>query len=67
MAITAQKDLFAWQQIDELGHLEPLVLVIDTTPDEALMRTLECERPEGVTITRSALCGTQLSVLRWLR
>ena len=47
MAIIPQKDLFAWQQIEALGDLERLVLVIDTMPDEALMRTLECERGRG--------------------
>jgi len=40
MAIIPQKDLFAWQQIDELGDLERMVLVIETMPGETLMRSL---------------------------
>ena len=42
-----QEYLFAWERIDALGDLQRLVLVIETMPDEALMRTLEHERGRG--------------------
>lgn len=47
MAIIPQQRLFGWQEIDELGDLERLVLVLDHLPDEELMRKLEQERAKG--------------------
>ena len=44
MAIIPQKQLFGWQEIDELGDLERLRLVLEHLPDEPLMRLLEGER-----------------------
>lgn len=47
MAIIPQKRLFGWEQIERLGDLERLRLVIEYMPDEALMRRLEKERGLG--------------------
>ncbi len=47
MAIILQKSLFSWEDVEELGDLERLGLVLETTPDEELMRTLEAERGRG--------------------
>lgn len=47
MAIIPQQRLFGWQEIDELGDLERLVLVLHNLPDEELMRKLERERGKG--------------------
>jgi hypothetical protein len=40
MAIIPQLSLFSWQDLQELGDLERLVIVLDTVPDEALMGQL---------------------------
>ena len=37
MAIIPQKQLFRWNEVEELGDLERLKLVIDYLPDEELM------------------------------
>lgn len=47
MAIIAQKSLYAWEDVEELGDLERLVLVLRTLPDEALMQAIERERGNG--------------------
>ena len=47
MAIIAQSELFGWDQIDALGDLERLRLVIEHLPDEELMRALEKSRGGG--------------------
>jgi transposase len=47
MAIIAQKKLFGWKEIEELGDLERLDLVLKYMPDEGLMRVLEEERDKG--------------------
>lgn len=47
MASIAQKELFCWPDIEELGDLERLQLVFDTLPDEPLMRRLEYKRGGG--------------------
>ncbi|PTQ55892.1 MAG: Mobile element protein [Candidatus Carbobacillus altaicus] len=39
--------LFAWNEIQTLGDLERLRLMLDSMPDEALMRTLECRLGKG--------------------
>jgi len=47
MAIIPQVSVFVWSEIEELGDLERLRLVIDHMPDEALMSKLEDERRNG--------------------
>ena len=47
MAIIAQKRLFGWEEIEELGDLKRLKLVLEHLPDERLMRVLEEERGRG--------------------
>ena len=47
MAIIAQKRLFRWKEIEELGDLERLNLVLKYLPDEGLMIVLEKERDKG--------------------
>jgi hypothetical protein len=47
MAIIAQKRLFGWEEIEELGDLKRLKLVLEHLPDERLMKVLEEERGRG--------------------
>src|SRR5690606_2544412 len=47
MAIIPQLNLFSWQEIQSLGDLERLRLVIEYMPDEELMQTLEQKRGKG--------------------
>ena len=47
MAIIPQTSLFSWKDVDNLGELERLQLVLDTVPDEQLMCLLEAERGKG--------------------
>lgn len=47
MARIPQRQLFCWQEIDELGDLERLRLVLDHLPDERLMQALERHRGCG--------------------
>lgn len=47
MAIIPQLRLFGWEEIEELGDLERLRLVLENLPDEELMRDLERERKRG--------------------
>lgn len=47
MAIIPQQTLFIWSEIEELGDLERLRLVIEYMPDEELMEKLEDERGKG--------------------
>ena len=47
MAIIPQKSLFQWNEIESLGDLERLQLVLRHLPDEALMRHLERDRGKG--------------------
>ncbi|MFC1735221.1 transposase [Candidatus Hydrogenedentota bacterium] len=47
MAIIAQRNLFSWKEIDDLGDLERLRLLLEHLPDEELMRTLEKHRGRG--------------------
>lgn len=47
MATIAQKPLFGWDEIAELGDLERLRLVLEYLPDEPLMRLLERQRGRG--------------------
>jgi len=46
-AIIPQQRLFGWREIDDLGDLERLVLVLDHLPDEELIRRLEKEPGKG--------------------
>ena len=41
------RGLFSWQDVEGLGDLKRLHLVLDALPDEALMRKLEAERGKG--------------------
>ena len=47
MARIAQQSLFRWQEIEELGDLERLGLLLENLPDEPLMRKLEQRRGNG--------------------
>ncbi len=47
MAVIPQKSLFAWSDVENLGDLERLVLVVENLPDEELMRALERNRGKG--------------------
>ena len=47
MVIILQGQLFSWREIDDLGDLERLCLVLEHLPDEALMRHLEEDRGRG--------------------
>lgn len=47
MATIPQRQLFCWQEIEELGDLERLRLVLEYLPDEPLMQALERNRGHG--------------------
>jgi len=47
MASIPQRSLFRWEELDELGDLERLVLVVRALPDECLMGDLERRRGNG--------------------
>ena len=47
MAIIAQGRLFGWEEIEGLGDLQRLKLVLEYIADEKLMRVLEEERDRG--------------------
>lgn len=47
MAIIPQKRLFDWREIEVLGDLERLHLVLEYMPDEKLMKILEQKRSNG--------------------
>ncbi len=47
MAIIRQRELLGWEEIEVLGDLERLDLVLKYLPDEMLMRILEEERGRG--------------------
>lgn len=47
MAIIPRKSLFSWEDVDALGDLQRLKYVIESLPDEPLMRKLEKERGNG--------------------
>ncbi len=47
MAIIPQMSLFTWKEIDELGDLERLRLLLEYMPDEELMKSLEKKRGKG--------------------
>jgi len=47
MARIAQTSLFRWEEIEDLGELQRLRLVLESLPDEALMAKLECRRGKG--------------------
>ena len=47
MANIIQKKLFGWKEIEELGDLERLKLVLKYLPDEELMVEMEKERKKG--------------------
>jgi hypothetical protein len=47
MAIIPQRQLFSWKEIQNLGDLQRLQLVLKYLPDEPLMRLLESHRGKG--------------------
>jgi transposase len=47
MAIIAQKRLFGWEEVEELGDLKRLKLVVEHLADEKLMKVLEKQRDRG--------------------
>lgn len=47
MSIIAQQTLFVWDEIENLGDLERLRVVIEYMPDEELMQKLEKQRGKG--------------------
>jgi hypothetical protein len=47
MAIIAQQTLFMWNEIENLGDLERLRLVIEYMPNEELMNMLKRDRKNG--------------------
>jgi Transposase DDE domain/Transposase domain (DUF772) len=47
MALIYQRSLFSWKDINELGDLERLQLVIDNIPDHKLLETLQQLRGRG--------------------
>ncbi|MDQ0340586.1 hypothetical protein J2S00_003410 [Caldalkalibacillus uzonensis] len=47
MAIIQQMSLFEWEEIEQLGDLERLLLVLENMPDEPLMQMLEKARGRG--------------------
>jgi hypothetical protein len=47
VAIIAQKQIFGWKEIEILGDLERLNLVLNNLPDEDLMQELEKRRGNG--------------------
>ena len=47
MATIPQRPLFCWNEIDELGDLHRLRLVLEALPDESLMTALEQHRGRG--------------------
>jgi len=47
MAIIPQTKLFCWEDVENLGDLERLRLVLEAIPDEPLMRKLEAHRGRG--------------------
>ena len=47
MATIPQREIFTWKEIEKLGDLERLRLVLEYLPDERLMRQLEAQRAKG--------------------
>ena len=47
MATIQQKQLFVWQDIENLGDLERLNLILNNIPDEKLVKELERKRDKG--------------------
>ncbi len=47
MAIIPQQTFFLWNEIESLGDLERLNLVLEYMPDEDLMQALEKGRGKG--------------------
>ena len=47
MASIPQRRLFCWEEVENLGELKRLELVLKAMPDEGLMRVLEAQRGKG--------------------
>ena len=71
MAIIPQKQLFSWKEIENLGDLSRLQLVLNYLPDEPLMRALESQRGKGRdeypvrTVWNSILAGVREDGTVW--
>lgn len=58
MAIIPQLSLFAWEEIEELGDLERLRLVIEYMPDEQLM-----EHKTGIITKKEKYCISRWTII----
>ena len=47
MAIISQRQLFSWEEIENMGDLERFSLLLEYLPDEELMKILEAHRRNG--------------------
>ena len=47
MATISQKQIFGWEDVEILGDLERLELLLENMPDDKLMEALEAERGKG--------------------
>jgi hypothetical protein len=47
LAIIAQKKMFEWEEVDRLGDLDRLRMVLNSLPDEELMEAMEAARGNG--------------------
>ncbi len=47
MATLPQPQLFSWKEIEDLGDLSRLTLLLENLPDEGLMLKLESARGSG--------------------
>jgi hypothetical protein len=57
MAIIPQQTLFVWSDLNELGDLERLRLVLDYIPDEEFMQKLNMRGETDEMITLLEQCG----------
>lgn len=47
MSIVAQISMFSWDEIEKIGDLERLRILVDHLPDESLLHMLAKERGRG--------------------
>ena len=50
MAINRRPSLFSWRSVESRSDLDRLRLVLETLPDEELMKRLEAKRGRGTAI-----------------
>jgi hypothetical protein len=63
MVIIPQKRLLGWEEIDKVGDLQRLQLVLESLPDDRLMKVLEEERERGRNEQLRQICGFEVE--RW--